>query len=108
MPTTTDIEIYRGEYVSLDFTINPVVDITGWTMQFTLARAKNSSNKLIERACTVVSGPAGTFNAILTETDTDLSPGKYHWDVWRVNGGALKPLGIGTFTILSDVYNPQG
>ena len=107
MATITDLEIYRGEAVDLDFTISPVEDISGWTIMFTLARQKNSTFKTIERLCTITSGPAGTFRASLLRTDTDIAPGKYYWDVWRTNGGSDKPLGLGDFVVLKDIYNPQ-
>lgn len=107
MATETAIEISRGEDIQLDFTISPVENITGWNMQFTLSKYKNSVLKTLEIACSIVSGPAGTFKAILLSAQTDIEPGKYYWDVFRVDGGSKKKLGYGEFTIIKDVYMPQ-
>lgn len=106
MATITDIEIYRGEYITLDFTVDPVTNITGWTLQFTLSRQKNSNTKLIEEPGYITSAVAGEFSVDLDVDQTDLRPGKYYWDVWRTNAGSNRVLGIGEFTILPDVLEP--
>lgn len=102
MAIETDIELFRGEAVTLNFTMDPVEDISGWTLAFTAARSLGDPTKSIEEAGVVVSGAAGTFKVVLETAQTDLSAGVYHYDVWRTDAANERVLAIGTMTI-SDV-----
>ena len=108
MAITTAIEMYRGEDTQLNFTMTTVTDITNWVIEFTVARAKNISTKLIEKICDHTDNINGVFQTVVDAADTqDLQPGKYYWDVWRTDSSVARVLGIGTFTILSDVREPN-
>ena len=107
MAITTAIEMYRGEDRQLNFTLASVTDITTWVIEFTIARQKNLTTKLIEKICDHTDQVNGVFQTVVEDADTaDLQPGKYYWDAWRTDAGNAVLLGIGTFTILSDVREP--
>lgn len=109
MPTTTNIEIYRGEDVILNFTMDPVEDISTWTIVFTVSRGKNSTIKAVSIDCALTTdGSDGAFMAQLTDAETDgLYPGTYYWDAWKSNPGGERILGIGKFTVLPNVRIPE-
>lgn len=97
MPATNPITIYRGEDITLTFTMDPVVDITGWDIEFNV---EMSGGQAITKTATVTNGPNGVFTVALLTTDTDLRPGIYQYDAWRMDDGSSRPLAVGTFTIV--------
>ena len=114
MARTTNIAIYRGEDITLNFTAyttdagSTAEDITGWTLYFTVAQSRNSTAKVISPvACSIVTAASGTFRAIIADTDTDnIAPGAYFWDVWRTDAGYERLLGSGTFNIIGNARIP--
>ena len=99
MPTTEAISIYRGEDVVLSFTMNPVVNITGWTITFQL-REYDGTTELLTKSASVTDGPNGVFTVALADDDTDALEDVYHYDVWREDPGAESVLAIGELTVL--------
>lgn len=107
MAITTDLEIYRGEDRTLSFVQSPEEDISSWELEFNLSRAKNTSSQIITRACDLTLPLIGKFKCDLTSADTEALPvGVYQWDVWRVNTGLERLIGIGKFTVLPNVRIP--
>jgi hypothetical protein len=100
MAGTDEIAIYRGEDVTLPFTMDPVENITGWTLLMSVSLA---SGVVFTQAGAVVSGPAGTFTVALTDTQTELllASEVYDYDVWRTDAGAERVLARGTLRVLS-------
>lgn len=108
MATTTRIEVYKGEEVTFQFTMNPVEDVSGWTLAFTVARKLNVSNKLIGPiAGQIVNGVGGIFKFVLDADDTDeLKPGEYVYDAWRTDSEFERVLAIGEFALLGTARLP--
>lgn len=104
--TTSTITVYRGEQVTLDFTMNPVVDITAWTLAFNVSRRYNNATKLLTKVPTILNGPLGTFRQVLTEEDLDLNPASYVFDVWRTDEGFEQVLALGPFVVTANVRVP--
>lgn len=100
MAGTDTITVYQGEDAQLNFTMSPVENITGWNIEFTVEGAPRVP-KLISKAATISDGVAGTFFVTLADDDTDLRPGRYEYDVWRIDEGSARVLAIGVF-IVSD------
>jgi len=98
MTVSTDtITIYKGEDLDLDFTMDPVEDITGWGIELNV---KGASGVLITKTGVIVSGAAGTFQFPLVDTDSDsLRIGIYLYDVWRTDAGAERVLAVGDFAV---------
>lgn len=101
MATQQSISLYRGTEMTLNFTMSPVVDITGWTILFTIAKALNSPNKLLSRAATITDGPLGKYSVALDADDTiNVKPGSYFFDTWRTDADEESVLSIGSFVVL--------
>lgn len=96
-----------GTHVSSDdATTAQPVDITGWTIVFTVRAAPGTSGSplLGPVECTLVSAPAGTYKVTLTSAQTAaLGVGSYWCDFWRTNSGAQTELAIGTFKVRQGV-----
>jgi hypothetical protein len=97
--------VYRGDPATLNFTCNPVVDLTGVTVQFTLAKAENTKTKLLQKNGTVTDGPAGKFSVSLDATETDRAPATYVFDAWRMDS-TPRIVAKGTLVIHADVRLP--
>ena len=106
MAVEQTISVYRGEQVVLNFTMAPVVDITTWTLVFSLVKKANSTTKLITQSAPVISGPLGTFRVTLTEEQMNLSPAIYFFDVWRTDEGFEQVLAIGPFIVRATARVP--
>ena len=106
MATVQTITVYRGEQVVLNFTMSPVVNISGWTLPFTVAKKSNSPTKLIQVNGVILAGPSGTFSVTLTEENTDQTPDTYYFDVWRNDEGYEQVLAIGSFVVLPTARLP--
>jgi len=104
MPINEAIVIYQGEDIALNFTMTPVVNITGWTLELNIATSRANTVKIITQAGAIVSGPAGTYTVTLTDIQTDtLIPSVYAYDVWRTNAGNERILTTGDFTVKDPV-----
>lgn len=99
--------MYRGEDVTLHFTMTPVEDITGWVISFTVAKNYNTNVKVFQLTATITSGPFGQFDVIIPESiTTNVEPDKYVHDVWRTNVGQRRILSVGDFILGADARNP--
>lgn len=106
MPVITSITVYRGEDITLGFTMVPPRDITGWDISFTVAKSYNNPNKLIQVTASITSGPNGMFDVILTSAQLDIEPGTFVYDVFRVNPGNNRILAAGEFNLKPDAREP--
>lgn len=92
------ITIVQGEDVDLDFTMNPVEDVTGWTTAFNLKGS--SATRLVSKAGSIQDGPNGVIRVTLTDTETDvIPPGRYKYDLWKTDTGAERALALGDFVV---------
>lgn len=106
MSSEQAVTIYRGEPVQLNFALDTPADISGWTLAFTLARAKNGATKLLTQTPEIVDVEVGSFKVLIGSEDTDLEPESYWWDVWRTDEGNERLIAIGSLTIQPDVRLP--
>jgi len=110
MPALTDqsIVLYRGEAVTINFTMAPVEDISTWALQFTVTKTPNKVEKMLgPLPMGIVSGVLGTFQIALTEEQLDIKPGSYRFDVWRTDEGTEQVKAIGVFLILGNSRLPE-
>ncbi len=102
-----DQPVRRGEAIDIAITIyttsahTAAEDITGWTLALTIAKSKDSTDKLIgPKSCTLVTAASGTATVSLASAETaNLEPGSYWVDLWRTNSGYERVLAEGTFQI---------
>ncbi len=105
--TRQTITIYRGEQVTIPFAFNPVENITGQTLKFTVAKASNSTVKMIGPIAITAGNPlVGTFSVVLTEELTNLTPATYEFDVWRTDEGFEELKAAGDFIIVGNARVP--
>ncbi len=102
MATPNAITVYRGDDIVLAFTMNPVVNISGWTIVFTL-KSQQGGGPVISQAATIVSAAAGTFSVALSHAQLTLPPATYNHDVHRTDSGSSTVLSIGPFVVQPEV-----
>jgi len=101
------LEIWRGETLSVTWTMAPVEDVTGWLFLMTFSKQPDSSQKVLQVAPAVSDAPAGKFAVILSSAQTALlAPGRYSWDVWRNNAGQERLLAFGVVTVRANARFP--
>lgn len=100
--------VYRGERVSVTFTMTPAESIAGWTLVFTVAAAFDQAPpKLLTVTPTIVDGPNGVLRVDLTAAQTaGLAVGHYAFDLWRTNPGSEEVLALGAFLVEPNVRVP--
>lgn len=104
MPANDSISVYQGEDLTLNFTMDPVENITGWTLEFNV---RSAASVVIQKTPVVTSGPAGTFTVSLVDADTNhLTPGVFMYDVWRIDVSTERILAVGNFTLLAVARTP--
>lgn len=106
MPIVQAIKVYRGENVELNFTMTPGVDITGWVISLTVAKAYNTPNKTFQSTAVITSGPFGQYTFYLTNGELDRQPDMYVYDVFKTNPGNKRILALGNFEIGADAREP--
>lgn len=114
MSRKANCEIFRGEDKILSVTVDDgetpavAVNITGWTLSFTLRETTGSATALLTKTTasgiTITDPTAGVFQVSIEDVDTiALTPGKYAYDVKRMDAGAEAVLVYGTLTLLAEV-----
>lgn len=82
-----------------------LVDITLWTISFTLRRTQTDTPVLLTQAATIVSGPGSIFRIALTKAQTNRLAATYQHDIFRIDAGSEACLSVGPFQILQEVLN---
>ncbi len=106
MPKVQSITVYRGEDITIPWTMSPKKDITGWVISLTVANGYNNPNKLFQVTAFATNAPNGKFSTILTSAQLDIEPGNYVYDLFRVDPGNLRILSVGEFIIKADARRP--
>lgn len=89
MSISSNLSWFRGEDVTIDFTMAPVVDVSGWTVVFTLKdQLGGSTQSGFPITATIVDGPRGKFRLAVPSSATSSIPvGRYVWDCRRTDSG---------------------
>lgn len=109
--TTSDIEIIRRDDVSFNLTFTDVdgdpIDLTGATVFFTVKRKLTDPDDeaLIEKEIISFDDPElGIAVLILSNTDTDISPGKYFFDIQvKTSDNKISSSNAASFFVNQDV-----
>jgi len=107
MPVVGSIKVYRGEDITLNFTMVPPRDITGWVISLTVSKSFNNLNKIFQVTGIITSGPNGKYSMILPHEILDIDPATYAYDVFRNSPGQLRCLNVGDFIVGKDARFPQ-
>jgi hypothetical protein len=113
MAIITDISWYRGEDVVLTDSIKDAggaaVNITGWSLQFTLKKAYGDAAAVLTKSTagggiTITNGPGGVLQVTIASADTaSLEVRTYVYDIQRIDAGSRAVLSIGNATIKPEV-----
>lgn len=104
MSQTQTITLFEGEDKTILFTPTPsAVNISGWTIRFYLKESYEDLTPLLDKAASIVSASAGTFNVPLTKADLTRAPKTYKFEARRTNAGFETVLADGDFVIRSGV-----
>ena len=103
MSITSGLTFFRGEDITIDFTMTPPVDITGWTLSFKVAVSLGGAVQFTKTP-TIVDGPRGKFRVTIASADTSaLAVGRYVWDCRRTDSGAKATLADGALELRQEV-----
>ena len=107
---TNDVTIFQNSDNDLVFTIyadGSVVDITGQTVYFTVKKKKggstSDSDALIAKTATLTDASNGVATVTITNSDTNIQPGEYYYDIRRVIASVLVGYDSAKFTVLQTV-----
>jgi hypothetical protein len=83
-----------------------LVNVTGWTIVFTMRKTLTSADPpVLQKTCSVISGPAGTYHLLLTSTETRaLEALVYRCDFWRTDSGSEAQMARGGFTVKNGLF----
>lgn len=109
--TLTAITMYRGDSYALDFTItnsitSAAVDLTGKTFELTVNSEQaptTNANQKFQVAGVIVTAADGTLTFTPSSSDTDLTPGRYYFDIQMTEGTTVKTIHLSSFTIKQDI-----
>lgn len=102
MAQVTDIDVFRGQSLSIDLSPATPTPVAGWDCRFRVRAG--DGRVLIDRhtgaGVTVLNPDTGDMRAVLSAQDTTLFALQiYKWDFWRVNPGAEDPLAYGNLRV---------
>ena len=105
MSITSRWEMFRGEDITLSFTVSPVENITGWTIAFGVA-AFPGDDIVITKTATVTDGANGIFTVTIPSSDTAaLDAGVYRFDARRTDSGNKATLADGTIVLRREIIS---
>jgi hypothetical protein len=109
--TSNDINVYRGNDINLNITVTDSngspVDITGYTLWFTVKSDENDSDDeaTIQKTVTSHTDPTNGLTTFeLTNTDTDIPHGTYLYDMqMKDTSNKITTLTKGYFNVTQDI-----
>ena len=103
MSITSNLSFFRGEDITVDFTMTPPLDITGWTLSLEVANNLGGTVQFTKSA-TIVDGPRGRFRVTIASADTaTLAVGRYVWDCRRTDAGNRATVADGGIDLRQEV-----
>lgn len=100
MAKVQNIYVYKGEEVDLVFTMDPVEDITGWTILFTVRKSLKSGSLTMSKTATISDASGGQFVISIDADDTEeLRAGDYLYDTTRTDAENETVLSTGVLSI---------
>jgi len=107
MSRLTNIEFFAGEDIELEVTLSPAVNITTWTLTFTLKESLTAASALVTKTVgsgiTITDGANGIFVVSLPAASTNQTARKYVYDIWKTNSGGSAVLCNGQCNIKARV-----
>lgn len=103
MSIQSRMEMFRGEDVTLTFTMSPVVNITGWAITWKMAE-RPGDTVLLTKTATLSDPTNGVFTVSLASADTaEMDAGLYWFDARRTDSGSKATLADGTIRLKQEI-----
>jgi len=111
-----EISIVRGDTSAITITVTDsngtAYNLTGFEMWCTVKRNKDDPDisAILQKQCTIDAPLTGVGVLALTAANTDITPGRYYYDIEIFNGdnSVVKTPIVSTFTILQDITAKDG
>lgn len=102
MSISTNIQCFRSEDVTINVTMTPTTDITGWTLSFVAINSSGVTtiSKTSGSGITITSPSAGMFSVSISSTDTTIAYDSYTYAIRRTDSGFNAVLCNGYFVVL--------
>src|SRR5687767_10323458 len=102
---------YRGDTVPDRITVKDaagvVINVTGYSFMLTLSSVKaptDTSTQIMQVSGVITDGPAGTVEFSPTSQQSNVTPGKYFYDIQMTDGsGRIQTIDYGTYTFRQDI-----
>lgn len=110
-PTVIHLKVQRGDNQPLVFFLKDktgaAIDITGWSIRFTVDPEENpttNANNLFQIVGSIVDGPGGKFSVNRSLAQADQPPAIYWFDVQRVDpANTVRTLIKGQYEVDQDI-----
>jgi hypothetical protein len=103
MSITQNLRFFRGEDITLSFSMQPPQDITGWNLTLKIADTLGGTVRVTKTA-TIDDAGRGTFHFTVASADTaGLTVGRYVWDVRRTDSGSKSTVADGYLDLAQEV-----
>ena len=91
--TEVDLTLYKGSRQDVVQQLDPVEDITGWTIVATIKQKPDDPNAIFTVPASMTDSVNGIYTIPFRASQSGLlAAGSYVWDVWRVDSGAEEVL----------------
>jgi len=105
------LSVYRGDDKTFNFTFvdgdGDPVDITGWTIFFTVKENESDADDDAKISVDVTShtSPTGGLSSLsITDSDTNITPKRYYYDFQiKKADGIIRTLLKGTIQVMTDI-----
>lgn len=89
------IEMFQGEDRIPEFTVTPVEDITGWTIEMFIGLST-----VVVKPGFILDGPNGKYTTPIVRADTLAEKaGRYDFDIWRTDALLNRVLATGALLL---------
>lgn len=106
MSVTSHFTFFRGEDIILNFQMTPPVDVTGWSITFSIFTdlPSEGGTSFYAVSATIADGPRGKFTvAISSAATTGSAVGRYVWDCRREDSGNKATLADGYLILKQEI-----
>lgn len=102
---TQNYVVVKGEAYNLTQLMNPVTDITGWNIKYTLKKPDGTliTEKTVGNGIVIINAAGGAIKVMIAATLNELPPDEYDYDIWRLDSGFENQLSFGKVKVESRV-----
>jgi hypothetical protein len=106
MSSQQEISFAAYQNITIQVTMSPVTNITGWTLQLNIARNGTSILTNTDPSITDETNGIFTFTLTSTQTGVTMGVGTFQYNVWRTDVGSETLLAYGLLNVSNTVPPP--